>query len=178
MVDIQAVFNKVIGAGYYPDLVYMCHALEFAEAAGVISSEESAYASECIAEYLGPYIVLQQAVDDPNSMMGTAEWAEKCGVPFYRNWAGRPTRERIVSVQVAPVVYDGYNCEAVEWDDVRPSMWSVYRRYADGQALVAEDYRCPVAAMAYACFISSTHGVPVEAGVPMQVAIMRERYHE
>lgn len=54
-VDVQEVFNKVIDAGFYgtPDKEYMCHAVEAAREAGVISQDGFVVTCQAIDEYMG-----------------------------------------------------------------------------------------------------------------------------
>lgn len=99
-VDVQEVFNKVIDAGFYgtPDKEYMCHAIEAAREAGVISQDEFAATRRAINGYMG-------LIYEPGCSMAYAlyashlwniedldpsEWCVLHGVKFYLNWANRP----------------------------------------------------------------------------------------
>lgn len=94
---VQAVFDKVIDGGFYPDEWFMCWALKRAHRDGAITDAEWTLAHRAIREYLdgcpgGSYSVvgaLQVAgIEDPD--MDSEVWAFNEGVHFYRNWADRP----------------------------------------------------------------------------------------
>lgn len=95
MIDaaVQAVFDKVIDAGLYPEWPYMCLALDKAKTAGVIDGYEWDLACDAIREYIGTMISLRVALvyrGLPSSEGSTSQWAATQGVAFYRNWADRP----------------------------------------------------------------------------------------
>lgn len=94
---VQAVFDKVIDAGFYPDDWYMCWALTSAHHDGVITGEEWTIARVAIRGYLddcpGASVSVLHAlkvacIEDPD--MEPEVWAHSEGVHFYRNWADRP----------------------------------------------------------------------------------------
>lgn len=91
--EVQAVFDKVIDAGYYPEEPYMCLALEKAEADWVIDGHEYELADDAIQEYIGLYGSMRAMLvcRGLSAFEGsTGQWAATHGVEFYRNWADRP----------------------------------------------------------------------------------------
>lgn len=99
-VDVQEVFNKVIDAGFYgtPDKEYMCHAVEAAREAGVISQDEFVVTRQAIDEYMGliyetggsmAYALYASLLGNPDGLI-PPEWCVLHGVEFYLNWANRP----------------------------------------------------------------------------------------
>ena len=75
-VDVQEVFNKVIDAGFYgtPDKEYMCHAVEAAREAGVISQDEFVVTRQAIDEYMG-------LIYETGGSMAYALYASRLGNP-------------------------------------------------------------------------------------------------
>ena len=73
-VNVQEVFNKVIGAGFYgtPDKEYMCHAVECAREAGVIRPVEFSAACHASDEYMG-------LSSEPGGSMAYALYASRLG---------------------------------------------------------------------------------------------------
>lgn len=99
-VDVQEVFNKVIGAGFYgtPDKEFMCHAVEAAREAGVVSEDEFVVTRQAIDEYMGlihetggsmAYALYASRLGNPDGLI-PPRWGVLHGVKFYRNWANRP----------------------------------------------------------------------------------------
>ena len=99
-VDVQEVFNKVIDAGFYgtPDKEYMCHAVEAAREAGVISQDECVVTRQAIDEYMGliyetggsmAYALYASRLGNIEEL-DPAKWCVLHGVEFYLNWANRP----------------------------------------------------------------------------------------
>lgn len=99
-VDVQEVFNKVIGAGFYgtPDKEYMCPAIEAAREAGIISQDECVVTRQAIDEYMGliyetggsmAYALYVSRLLNIEGL-DTSEWCVLHGVRFYLNWANRP----------------------------------------------------------------------------------------
>ena len=99
-VDVQEVFNKVIDAGLYgtPDKEYMCHAIEAAREAGVISQDEFVVTRQAIDEYMGlihetggslAHALYASRLGNPAGL-GAPKWCVLHGIAFYLNWANRP----------------------------------------------------------------------------------------
>lgn len=99
-VDVQEVFNKVIGAGFYgtPAKEYMCHAVADALKAGVISSDEFSATRQAIDEYMGlihetggsmAYALYASRLVN-HADLCASRWCVLHGVAFYLNWANRP----------------------------------------------------------------------------------------
>ena len=99
-VDVQKIFNKVIDAGFYgtPDKAYMCHAVEAAREAGVISQDESVVTRQAIDEYMEliyetggamAYALYASRLGNIGDLI-SSEWCVLHGVKFYLNWANRP----------------------------------------------------------------------------------------
>ena len=99
-VDVQEVFNKVIGAGFYGTInkEYMCHAVEAAREAGVISQDECVVTRQAIDEYMGliyetggsmSYALCASRLGNIEEL-DPAKWCVLHGVAFYQNWANRP----------------------------------------------------------------------------------------
>ena len=99
-VDVQEVFNKVIGAGFYGtiDKEYMCHAIEAAREAGVISQDEFVVTRRAIDKYMGliyetggsmAYALYASRLGNIKEL-DPAKWCVLHGVEFYLNWANRP----------------------------------------------------------------------------------------
>lgn len=106
-VDVQEVFNKVIGAGFYGtiDKEYMCHAVEAAREAGVISQDECVVTRQAIDEYMGliyetggsmAYALYASLLGNPDGLI-PSKWCMLHGVKFYLNWANRPMPQRLHS---------------------------------------------------------------------------------
>ena len=84
MRTIQEIFNTVLDYdNYYSRRKLMCWTLQRAEDKGVITEEESRFATEQIKEYLKDWIVLVQALGYLKSTIQPIE--------VYRDWANRPT---------------------------------------------------------------------------------------
>lgn len=99
-VDVQEVFNKVIDAGFYGTIYkrFMCHAVEDAREAGVISEDEFAATRQAIDEYMGliyetggsmAYALCASRLGNPAGL-GAPKWCVLHGVEFYLDWANRP----------------------------------------------------------------------------------------
>lgn len=106
-VDVQEVLNKVIDAGFYGtiDKEYMCHAIEAAREAGVISQDEFVVTRQAIDEYMGliyetggsmSYALYASRLGNPYNLI-PPEWCVLHGVKFYLNWADRPMPSRLHS---------------------------------------------------------------------------------
>lgn len=99
-VDVQEVFNKVIDAEFYgtPDKEYMCHSIEAAREAGVISEDEFAATRQAIDEYMG--LIYEAGGSMAHALYASrlwniedldpAKWCVLHGVEFYLDWANRP----------------------------------------------------------------------------------------
>ena len=106
-VDVQEVFNKVIGAGFYGTLgkEFMCLAIEAAREAGVISQDEFAATRQAIAGYMG--LIYETGGSMAHALYASrlwiiedltpANWCVLHGVAFYLNWANRPMPQRLHS---------------------------------------------------------------------------------
>lgn len=99
-VDVQEVFNKVIDAGFYGtiDKEYMCHAVEAAREAGVISEAEFVVTRQAIDEYMRlisdtggsmAHALYASRLGNPDALY-PPKWCVLHGVKFYLNWANRP----------------------------------------------------------------------------------------
>ena len=99
-VDVQEVFNKVIGARFYgtPDKEYMCHAVADALEAGVISPDEFSATCNAVDEYMGliyetggsmAHALYASRLGNPAALYAF-KWCVLYGVAFYQNWANRP----------------------------------------------------------------------------------------
>lgn len=106
-VDVQEVFNKVIGAGFYGtvDKEYMCHAVAAAREAGVISQDEFVVTRKAIDEYMGliyetggsmAYALYASRLRNIEEL-DPVKWCVLHGVEFYLNWANRPMPQRLHS---------------------------------------------------------------------------------
>lgn len=98
--DVQAVFDKVIAAGYYGTprkgaahiiSTYMCISLEHARNNGVISWVECRLAKIAISEYLTEqFSALSTALAFNNH---SPDFVTRYGI--YKDWANRPTLTRV-----------------------------------------------------------------------------------
>lgn len=96
MNDLIETFREVIEAGIYPQVPYMCNALDVAWRRGTITEEEIYLATAAIEAYIAPaeVVTMVHAVNQytsPGSPPPWAEvWAATHGVAFYMNWDNRP----------------------------------------------------------------------------------------
>lgn len=83
----------------------MCHAIEAAREAGVISQDEFVVTRQAIDEYMGliydtggsmAHALYASYLGNPDGLI-ISKWCVLHGVKFYLNWASRPMPQRLHS---------------------------------------------------------------------------------